>query len=536
MPNIGTVWTPKERQTYIDGFVKINQKPLDLDKWQEMFIGYNYIFTALIKSRRTGFSFATALKGLVLAQDPNRIKYVKQFVSYNEEDAKGKIRYAKEMYEGIPTSRRKKLVSATQTQLEFLDTDGKTTSRLISLACRPPRGNGGDLSLDEFGIYGAKLSHEIYTAALPVISQGGHIEIGSTPLGKLGRFYDVITDRKKYGKYKRLQVPWWISSFLCTNVSEAMKLAPYMETEDRVELFGTEIMKAIYMSFTLEDFQQEYECKFIDSGESYISLDLLNANTPGQREGERDRKNEGDEEDLEIKVYTTEDDLLLGYEPEKHGILYGGYDVARRRDAAVVFIIGLMPDGKKKNVAVIEMINKPFEYQREVIRKILNSLPVMRFCIDQTGQGEDTTENLQTKYGTDKIEGIIFDNAIKEVLATSIRYGLEQEQFLLHNCQRFRRQCHSIKRIETTAGRFRYDGERNSEDKHQDSFWAWALANHAAINMSAEKRENFYSQYSKNKQSVVNYDNGKQHPSITKKGKSLAAVQRSMKVDFKGYK
>ncbi|QKS91937.1 hypothetical protein [Treponema phagedenis] len=128
--------------------------------------------------------------------DGNRTKYVRQFVSYNEEDAKEKIQYAQEFYASIHPKAKKKLRSCTKTAMEFYDKSGKTVSRLISIACRPPRGRGGDIVFDEMAIYPENKAEVIYTAGIPVTARGGCVEIGSTPLGKIGRFYDVFSTRK----------------------------------------------------------------------------------------------------------------------------------------------------------------------------------------------------------------------------------------------------------------------------------------------------------------------------------------------------
>lgn len=148
-----TKLSPQERLNYLYAFCKFDDKPLVLDAWQEDFITSTKQFISILKSRRTGFSFATALKGISKGMDPGRQKYTKQFVSYNESDALEKIRYAREFYDSIPKFARKPIVTENKTELEFLDANGKTTSRLISMPCRPPRGKGGDISLDEFGIF-----------------------------------------------------------------------------------------------------------------------------------------------------------------------------------------------------------------------------------------------------------------------------------------------------------------------------------------------------------------------------------------------
>jgi phage FluMu gp28-like protein len=160
-----------------------------------------------------------------------------QFVSYNLADAVDKIRYISIMAHSMPEKHRKKIAYETKTSIEFYDKGGKTTSRLVSIACRPPRGKPGDVVLDEFGMYGNK-AKMIYTAALPSITRGGSITIGSTPLGTIGQFYEIYTNRKDYKNYVRYTVPWWQSKALCKNIDEARKhKVREMETEDRVRIF-----------------------------------------------------------------------------------------------------------------------------------------------------------------------------------------------------------------------------------------------------------------------------------------------------------
>jgi phage FluMu gp28-like protein len=531
---------PLERLNFADAFVKVDRKPIELDFWQEDFIKDTSKYSITLKSRRTGYSFVVGLKGLIKAMDPARFKYVRQFVSYNEDDAKEKINYCKEFYHSIPKRHKKELAGETKTAMEFYDKGSKTTSRLISIACRPPRGRGGDIVFDEMAIYPRNKASIIYTAGLPVVARGGCVEIGSTPLGKIGNFYNILMDEKTYPEYTRITVPWWFAGKLCNDVDKAIHEAPKLDTEERVKLFGTPDIRTQLRSMLLEDFQQEYECTFIDSAMSFITLDLIYANTPGMREGERatalaggdieEDKDIQPEEDIEIKVFRNADSLLVGYNPEKHGRLYLGYDVARRRDAAVVFVLGHLPSGKKIAVAEIEMKNTRFEDQLDVIRKILKNLPVVRVCMDQTGQGEPLCERLQSEFGSSRIEGIIFNAEIKEILAIGVRTGLENLEFLLHNDSKFHRQIHSIKRMEATgAHHFRYDSERD-EDGHSDSFWAWALANHAVIE-DKQTKPGFYAQVRANKlgqkanESAVIVSQAK--PARTR-GKSYASVIRSM--------
>jgi phage FluMu gp28-like protein len=309
-----------------------------------------------------------------------------------------------------------------------------------------------------------------------------------------------------------------------------------METEERVERFGTAIMKKIFSNVFLEDFQQEYECVFIDSAESYISLDLIHANTPGMRDGDLDKMGvdkDGVEIDTEVHVFKEADSLCLGYIPEKHGRLFMGYDVARRRDAAEIFVIGQLPDGKKRSVAEIVMVNKDYEYQLDEFRKIMRGLSPVRSCIDQTGQGEMVTEVLQREFGSARVEGVLFNAQSKEELAIGVRQGLERQEFLLQNDGRFHRQIHSIKRIPTSGGAFRYDSERD-ENGHADGFWAWALANRA-VTKTANAAPGFYQQWRSKMDGGGISQEGKEETEIAedksivqKRGKTAGQVARNM--------
>jgi phage FluMu gp28-like protein len=534
MAIIGKVWTPEQRLKYIYSMMKVDTRPIELDFYQDELIRSNAKFLAILKARQVGWSFLVALKGLVFANDPARIKYVRQFVSYNEDDAREKIRYAKEFYDSIPKKFRKKLRHDTANSMEFIDQGGKTTSRLISIACRPPRGKNGDISFDEMAFYPVNRCRAIYTAGVNAIARGGRIEVGSTPLGTIGLFYDICTDKDNFETYGRYNIPWWFSHVHCTDVPQAVEKAMEMSTEERVFTFGTKTLIDIYKTNFLEDFQQEQECKFIDSKGSFISLELIYANTPGMRQGEREKAlgaDDADEEDIEIHVAKTAPELMNLYDPEKHGTIYLGYDVARRRDAAVIYAIGLKGD-KKISLAEIEMRDTPFEEQLNILRAIIHGLSPVRCCMDQTGMGEPLCERLQKEFGEDRIEGIAFNQESKEVLAVNAKRGLENLEFLLPNSQAFHLQMHSIKRSSTLVGRFRYDAER-TEKGHADSFWAWALAYHA-VTMTTEHAPNFYQQRAGNKNNSVlqsrKEPSSSPAPDLTpKRGKSLASVLGGMR-------
>ena len=484
------MFSKDERLLYAYTYIQFQQKDLLLDFWQDAYIKSMARFIAIVKSRRVGWSFICSLKGLIKAMDPERIGYTKQFVSYNEEDALEKISYAKQFYESIPDcDAKKKLITDNKSMLCFQDKNGITQSRLISIPCRPPRGKGGDISLDEFAIYNPKMQKLVYDAALPVISRGGTIEMGSSPLGKIGQFYDILTDKDTYD-YERYNIPWWFCRDLCVDVPMAVKVAPGLSTEERVETFGTKILKMIFQNSDIDTFQQEFECMFIDSSESYISLDLIYENTPGKRESDIDLslcEKMSDEEyweynrGIDFQAYKDLDTAILNYRPEYHGKT----------------LMGRTADGKKRDFARIELKNETYKKQKEMIIKAYKELPVFRGKIDRTGIGDNIYEDVHAVVG-DRVEGVQFTQESKEILAIDVKRGLEQKEFLLSNDKEFHMQIHSIKRIDRGGGKhFSYDASRDDKG-HADSFWAWALANSAVVSTDA-KNDNFYAQRRKKK-------------------------------------
>jgi len=451
----------------------------EFDWWQDWYIQTDHQFLIANKSRRVGWSFTTALKGVLNALDPGNAGYTKQFVSYSMEDAKEKIAVAREFYMSIPSILRpKKLVSDSKTILEFEDTNHRSRSRLISWPCKAPRGKGGDISLDEFAFH-AK-DKEIYIGALPVISRGGSLEIGSTPFGNKGYFHDILVDEKQFPQFKRMFIFWWDSPALCRDVNRAVDDSKYLSTRNLVPKYGTAIIRQIFDSMALEDFQQEYEGAFRDELASFIPLSMIQACTPL-----------GDEE---LVAFKTIDDFILGYNPDEHGYLYAGYDVGRTNDASELVIIGYDADKSLKRVlASISFKQVKFEVQEENLSGLLKELPIHRLCIDSTGLGMMLAEKLEDRFPR-KVEPVTFSGPVKEELAEPMWVGFDKREFVLPADRELHKQIHAIKKSVTASKTARFDCDHN-ETHHSDKFWAFALANRA-VGYGKASQGGFYRQYS----------------------------------------
>jgi phage FluMu gp28-like protein len=484
-------WNGRDKLVVASTFMEYDKSDgaLLLDWWQKAYIINNYRFLVVNKSRRVGWSFSTALKGLLNAIDPAKSNYTKQFVSYSLEDAKEKISIARTFFLSIPeTLRPKKLVSDSKTVLEWEDVGGKTTSRLISWPCKAPRGKGGDISLDEFAFHANDT--QIYTAALPIISRGGNLEIGSTPFGNKGKFYDILANTAQYPEFVRNNIPWYYSPALCVDVEEAQERAREFTTEQLVEKYGTEIIKTIFNNMSLEEFQQEYECSFRDELAAFITLEMIQRCTPlgGDEENPEDTR--------EIVPFHSIDDLILGYRPDIHKYLYAGYDVGRTNDASELTVLGYNPDTGLRTVwASISYKKTGFEEQERNLMRLMSSLPIYRLCIDGTGLGMQLGETLVKRFPR-KAESVQFNNQIKAEMSEALWLIFDKQRIALPPDRELQQQIHSIKKTSTTAKYARFDCDAN-EHHHADKYWSLALANHAIGNGVASG--GFYQQYSQRK-------------------------------------
>lgn len=413
------------------------------------------------KSRQVAWSFTVAAESIAEA-----ILYRESsiFVSINLDEAKEKIRYARRVYENLRLSGLPRLVRDNELSLEF-----SNDARLLSLPSKPPRGKARmHVKLDEF----AHVQHdrEIYTAALPVISKGGRLRVGSSPLGASGVHWEISQQQlRQYPGFTRKRTPWWECYSFCTNVREARKLAPSLTTAERVEMFGNDRIKAIYANMPEEDFQQEYECEFGNEATAWITWDEIKANQDKDllclisRSSREISKAKQAIDSLAEAIRLKQIEAALG----------AGYDVGRTRNTSELFIIGKSTTSSYPLRAAITLDNCEFDDQLEVISYAMIRLPIILMLIDQNGIGMNLAENAQRAF-PGKVQGAEFTNPNKAVWAADAKMLAQQKKTPLPINREIAYQIHSIKKTVTPAKNIIYDTERN-EKHHADKFWAWAL-------------------------------------------------------------
>lgn len=418
------------------------------------------------KSRQIAFSWTSAAEAVANALLDQQDSI---FVSINLEEAKEKIRYARQIYEvlaqkvvGLP-----KIVRDSQLNVEF-----SNHARLTSWPGRPPRGRAkSNVYLDEFAhvLY----DDAIYTAALPIISKGGKLRVGSSPLGASGRFWEIDTQAlMPYPGYTRKRTPWWETFAFSANVPRAIKEAPHMTTADRVAAFGLPRIRLLFENMYEEDFQQEYEAMYVDETVAFISWDELKTVQDDKHTCLRVRmRKQFDGAALEAAIKE-----VLQKCPETSFVF--GMDIGRTRNTTELFVLGLGKSQMRPLRLVVSMSDTDFTMQEEAIAMVLSMMNIKLGMIDKTGLGMQLAEAATKKY-PGVVFGIMFTSKTKTILATNAKKAVQLKLCPLPLWRDLAYQIHSIKRRITPQKNVVFDTDEN-EKHHADMFWAWALGLSAA--------------------------------------------------------
>lgn len=461
-----------DRLAFLVEFLDLPEAAGDPDaRWefhQLQFLNNSHLLTHDTKSRQIAWSWTSAAdavgRGVLVPRDTSI------FVSINQDEAQEKIRYAKQIVEALDAEVRPKLVVDNRLELEL-----ENGSRLISHPCRPVRGKArATVYLDEFAHY--PKDREIYTSVLPVISRGGSVHIGSSPLGASGVFWEIGAEKlRAYPGYKRRVIPWWLVAGLCKDVEGAAKVAGAMSTEERVRTFGTARLIEIFENVLLEDFQQEYECAWVDEQQAWIPWEEIKRNQIDAQQGQL----------LFWQAQSVDDALALIppvldaiYEHRIEGVLVGGMDVGRNRNLSEIVLVGKGTTAQLPYRVGISLHNVEFEDQRAVVSNLLARLPISQFLIDRNGLGMQLAEQLEHENGA-RAQGVNFTNETKALWAVELKVKMQKAQVPIPLERELGYQIHSIKKMVTAAKNAVFDTVRN-EKHHADKFWALALAVWAA--------------------------------------------------------
>lgn len=346
---------------------------------------------------------------------------------------------------------------------EFADEDKGIKSKIIEfnngskiyvLSSNPKafRSKGGKIVWDEAAHH--ENDQKMWAAAKPAAMWGYPIRVLSTHNGVNSLFYTLIQKVKKgeidYSVHTvpiQLAVAEGVADRICGRKLSKKEREEWLEQEHKGCL-----TEAIW--------QEEYCCNPQDESKAMISYDLIHSCE---------------------KVGVTGMDKAAGP-------LYLGCDVARHRHLHVIYVFEDV-GGTLVCRAVEAYQNKPWRHLEEKLYKFLALPNLVRACIDRTGCGDQFTERAMEKFGTAKVEGVMFNGTVKADLAISLMQAFEDQKIVLEKCPKFpgvnnhiedeqAESIHAVRKITTSAGNVRYDAASN-EQGHGDFFWGLALAYHA---------------------------------------------------------
>ncbi|MBI5646681.1 MAG: hypothetical protein HY962_07090 [Ignavibacteriae bacterium] len=332
-------------------------------------------------------------------------------------------------------------------------------SRIHALSSNPKgfRSKGGKVILDEFAWHDD--APAMWAAARPTITWGFPLRVFSTHNGR-NSLFNRFVERSRRG-----ELPWSLHSVdiqqaVADGLVDKIMRRPTTE-EERAQWIAGERASVGDESVWL----QEYCCQPQDESTAFIPYDMYASCEAPLDLLWNDGESRMTEEAARALPAT--------------GDLYLGYDVARRRHLAVIYVVERTADILVTRL-VIAMHDTPFRQQRAMLWPLLAHPRLRRACIDSSGMGTELAEDAVTDYGRTRVEAVNFTNPVKADLASRLRNRMEDRRLLVPPIDRIRESFHSIRRTVTAAGNVRFDAAEDDLTGHGDDFWAAALAVHAS--------------------------------------------------------
>lgn len=307
-------------------------------------------------------------------------------------------------------------------------------SKITALPANPDtaRGFSANVFLDEFAFH--RDSKEIWRALFPVISKPGlKLRVVSTPNGKGNKFYELMTSTKKDYEV------WYRQT---TDIYEAVR--------DGLERNIEELRAGLDDA---DSWAQEYELRWLDEASSWLPYEMING-----------------VEDAEAG------------QPEKYagGPCFAGIDISVRNDLFVVWVFEKVGDVLWTR-EIIAGKNISFAEQDALLDLVMRKYHIVRVCMDQTGMGEKPVEDAIRRYGSTRVEGVLFTMQNKLALATIGKEAFQDRRIRIpRGNQALRDDLHKLKRVASATGAPRFLADSDSAG-HADRTWACFLALNAAF-------------------------------------------------------
>ena len=171
------------------------------------------------------------------------------------------------------------------------------------------------------------------------------------------------------------------------------------------------------------------------------------------------------------------DDEAYGRANYTGGETFIGNDIAARHDLWAAWVLEKV--GDVFVTREIRTLHKAtFEEHDVVLDDLVNCYKPTRIAIDQTGMGEKPTEDAKRRYGGGVVDGVIFNNKTKHILAQCGKDAFEKTLVRIPDDPVVVADIYKIKQTTTPMGHPRFDAARD-ESGHADRAWALFLAIYA---------------------------------------------------------
>jgi phage FluMu gp28-like protein len=316
-------------------------------------------------------------------------------------------------------------------------------ARFLAMPANPDtvRGFSGDVWLNELGFM--KFALKMWKAAFAIATRGFSVDVSSTPNGQQGKFWDLCKlvgvsalggMEKTHWKAGQWSVHW-------CDIHTAIAQGYPVDAKAMREAIDDD-----------DTWLQEYELHFLADAENYIPMELV------------------------IACESEQATLELAKDFAAQGPLYLGGDIGRKKDRSVFWLKEKIGDVLWTR-AVIVLERTPFQAQFSILDSLMRG--VTRACIDATGIGAQLAEDLAKKWGSSKVEQVVFNIENKEKMATGQKTSFENRLERIPAAAFIRRSINAVKRYTSQTGHFRFDADRTDQG-HADEFWASALCTAAA--------------------------------------------------------